>query len=100
MVFVTGKLRLSGLKGTFISIEGIAVSGSLGDIFIGALRLDEGVREKTGFANGVEFVDKSVLFLFLGVSGRGLSVIVVVSKAACTWVYTLVKSLGFRQAAA
>jgi hypothetical protein len=98
VVFITGRLLLRGLEGTFIFIEGITVSGSLGDIFIGAFRLDEGVREKTGFANGVEF--DAALFLFLGVSGRGLSVIVVVSKAACTWVYTLEKSLGFRHAAA
>jgi hypothetical protein len=63
VVFVTDKLRLSGLQGTFIDL-----------IFIGAVRVDEGVREETNFANGLE------LDLFLGVSGRGLSVIVVVSK--------------------
>ena len=82
MVFVTGKLRLSGLAGTFI--KGIIVSGPLGDIFIGAVRVDEGVREKTGFANGVELEDKLIFLLFVGVSGRGLSGMVVVPKAACT----------------
>ena len=99
MVFVTGKLRLSGLEG--VIIEGIPVSGSgpFGDIFIGALRVVEGVRGKTVLANGVK-LDELVFLLFLGVSGRGISGIVVVSKAACTWTYTLEKSLGFRQAAA
>ena len=95
MVFATGKLCLSGLEGIFI--EGIAVLVPLGDIFIGAVRVDEGVR---GFANGVELGDESIFLLFVGVSGRDLSGMLVVSKAACTWVYTLEKSLGFRQAAA
>ena len=97
MEFITGKLCLSGLEGTII--EGMPVSRSFGDIFIGAVREVEGVRGKTRFANGVE-LDESVFLLFLGVSGKGISGIVVVSNAACTWVYTLEKSLGFRQAAA
>ena len=97
VVFVTGKLRLSGLEETFI--EGISVSTPFGDIFIGGVRVVERVRGKTGVANGVE-LNELVFLLFLGVSGRGISDIVVVSKAACTWVYTLEKSLGFRQAAA
>ena len=93
MVFVTGKLRLSGLEGTFI--EGITVSGLLRDIFIGAVRVDDGVRGETSFTGGVGLGGNLFFFLFLGVSG-----IVVVSNAACTWVYTLEKSLSFRQAAA
>ena len=95
MAFVTGKLRLSGLEGT--SAE--EVSGLLGDTLIGVVRADGGVRETMGFDNRVELDDKSVLLLFSGVSGRGFCM-VVASKAACTWVYTLEKSLGFRQAAA
>lgn len=94
MVFVTGKLRLSGLEGTVIEV--IPGLGPFGDNFIGAVRVVEGVR---GIANGVE-LDEPVFLLFLGVSGRGISGIAVVSKAACTCVYTLEKSLGFRQAAA
>ena len=95
MVSVTGKLCLSGLEGTFF--EGVAILVPLGDILIGAVRVDEGVR---GFVNGVELGDEPIFLLFVGVSGRALSGMVVVSKAACTWAYTLEKSLGLRQAAA
>jgi hypothetical protein len=56
-----------------------------------------GVRK--GFDNKTELDDKSAFLFFVGVSGRGFC-IAVVSKAACTWMYTLEKSLGFRQAAA
>ena len=98
MVFVTGRLRLSGLEGIFI--EGITPLGPFKIIFMGAVRVDEGLGEKLGFTNVVELDDNSVFLLFVGVSGKDFSGTVVVSKAACTWVYTLEKSLGFRQAAA
>ena len=87
------KLRLSGLEGTFVG--GIAISGFFGDTLIEVMRVG-GVRKKTDFDDRAELVDKSVFLFFVGVSGS----MVVVSKAACTWVYTLKKSLGFKQAAA
>lgn len=95
MVFITDKLRFSGLEGTFV--EGITVPGLLVGVTLIVVREDEEVGEKRGFDNRAEFDEKSVFLFFVGVSGRG---VVVVSKAACTWMYTLEKSFGFRHAAA